>query len=210
MIARKGILSSLRSIVGNNHHATRIKEVLIFCIEDGLLMDFKDENLESYQHNDHSNKRAFIFTPKSTWEFDQQGELFHFTVGALVWRYKDNKREYCFLRRKTYPVGYYTIPAGHLEFNENPQQAIQREVKEETNLHIISTNFLFEIMLEDKCRRGADYHYWYIYSCECSGELTINNESDSAEWVDEDNISDSNRFTDATSSLLKIFIDKYL
>ena len=51
---------------------------------------------------------------------------------------------------------YYVLPGGKIEKNENPEQALIREIKEETNLDIISFKKLTEI--EDEKR----YAYYFI------------------------------------------------
>ena len=93
----------------------------------------------------------------------------HFSVGAII----KNKNKYLVINRNLYPPGYASI-AGHMNKDETPEQALLREVKEESNLDIIKYKILFhEVIIGNECRTGFKKHEWHIYECKCSGKLKI-------------------------------------
>jgi ADP-ribose pyrophosphatase YjhB (NUDIX family) len=179
---RLTVLAKIRSIVGNNSSEGKVQETKIFCIQDGDLISAEFWQPEGYKHEDHVNPRAFIFYPTTKWEFRDDGELGHFSVGAILWRQGNKEREYCLFRRRAHPIGYYTIPAGHLEMGEDTQTAALREVYEETRLATLSVELLYQGEIQDECRRGSDYHFWYLYLCECIGEPRMSDEADVLGW----------------------------
>ena len=54
------------------------------------------------------------------------------TVGALIF----NLEGKLFLMRSHKWRGQYAVPGGHIELGETMEQALRREVKEETNLDL--------------------------------------------------------------------------
>lgn len=187
---RLAVLAKVRQTVGDNSDQGKVKETLIFCIEDGeLLPDAKFWQIR-YKHEDHTNDRAFIFHPTTKWEFRDDGELRHFGAGAILWRQYDDegKRRYCLFRRRTHPIGYYTIPGGHLEMGEDPQAAALREAYEETLLGVLSVELFCEEEVKEECRRGSDYHFWHLYHCQCTGEPRVSDEADVIGWFTRDEI----------------------
>jgi len=179
---RLTVLAKIRAIVGNHSDERKVQATKIFCFEDGELISAEFWQPEGYEHENHANPRAFIFDPTTKWKFRDDGELVHFSVGAILWRQRKKEREYCLFRRRAHPIGYYTIPAGHLEMGEDAQAAALREVYEETQLAALSIELLYQGEIEDECRRGADYHFWHLYLCECIGEPRMSDEADVIGW----------------------------
>lgn len=60
------------------------------------------------------------------------------TVGALIFDEEDK----VFLMTSPKWPGKYVIPGGHIELGETAEQALKREVKEETNLDIVDIQFM--------------------------------------------------------------------
>ena len=202
---RLTILEGLRQIVGDNSHQERIRETLIFCIEDGNRIS-ADFTQVAYEHEGHKNDRAFIFHPQTKWEFRDDGELRHFAVGTILWRQNRTEKEYCLFRRRLHPIGYYTIPAGHLEMGEDPMVAALREAYEETQLGVLSVELLYEEEIKEECRRGSDYHVWHLYACQCIGEPRLSEEGDVIGWFTrEEIINDLNLVKPAGYFLGKFF-----
>ena len=104
--------------------------------------------------------------------------IVHFCVGAII--KKENK--YLLIERKTPPEGFSCI-SGHIEMNETPEQALMREIKEESNLDLKGFKIIEEETLtENPCNKGSENHYWYIYDCEIKGDGRKSSESKSIAW----------------------------
>lgn len=214
---RLTILSKIRQMVGDSsvegkvndfmlaHH---IKDALIFCYEDGELLPDAGYRQRLYKHNDHICERAYIFFPTTRWEFTDIGELRHYTAGAILWRQDDDETRYCLFRRRIHPVGFYTIPAGHIEMGESLEEAVLREIYEETRLSILSVKFLLEEEIRDECRRGADYHYWYLFCCQAMGDPQISDEADVIGWYTQFEIINKLNLTLPTGHFLGQFFDE--
>ncbi|MFX1557224.1 MAG: NUDIX domain-containing protein, partial [Promethearchaeota archaeon] len=57
-----------------------------------------------------------------------------YTVDAVI---EDDNRNIILIKRKYHPYkGKYALPGGFIKYNENAEQAIVREVREETNLAV--------------------------------------------------------------------------
>lgn len=57
------------------------------------------------------------------------------TAGAIIYRINKEKTEVLLTKRNVDPFnGYWCIPGGHVELYEKVENAVKREVKEETNL----------------------------------------------------------------------------
>jgi nucleoside triphosphatase len=104
---------------------------------------------------------------------------YHLSAGALI--RKGNK--FLLLKRRSFPFGF-DFPAGHVEYNETPLDAVKREVMEETGLKITDTDLIFEgEMRGNKCKYGADNHVWFFYNCNYEpGVPFLNSESESLGW----------------------------
>ena len=59
-------------------------------------------------------------------------------VGALIF----NREDKVFLMTSPKWKGKYVIPGGHIELGETIEQALKREIKEETNLDIFDIRFI--------------------------------------------------------------------
>ena len=103
------------------------------------------------------------------------------TVGALILN-----NEGKILLVKTYKwKNQYIIPGGHVEVGETMEQALKREIKEETNLDISDLKFL--------CVKenifGKEYHkkkhfIWLTFSCRANSDnVTLNGEAQDYKWV---------------------------
>lgn len=115
----------------------------------------------------------------------QNGKPMHYSVGALI--HKDDK--YLLIDRAIPPFGFAGV-AGHIDEDENPEQALAREVEEEIGLKIKSKKLLFEENLDwNWCSKGIDNHYWYLFECEVIGEIKRSErETKSVGWYNADEI----------------------
>ena len=108
----------------------------------------------------------------------------HYSVGALI--EKDNK--FLLVDRANPPFGFAAI-AGHIDEGETSEEALFREVREESDLKVKSCSLLFEEELDwNWCKAGVQSHYWYVYKCEVEGEARNNPETKSIGWYTLDEI----------------------
>lgn len=85
------------------------------------------------------------------------------TVGALI----VNKAGKIFLMRSPKWFDRYCLPGGHVELGETLEQALIREVKEETGLSVIKPKFLFfQEAIYDKSFWKPRHFLFFNYLCE--------------------------------------------
>jgi len=103
----------------------------------------------------------------------------HYATGAVIKR----SGKYLLIDRAIPPFGF-ACPAGHIDEGETPKQALVREVEEEVGLKIEKFEKISEEELNwNRCSLGTDTHYWYLFSCEVSGEVKRSRgETKSAGW----------------------------
>ena len=109
---------------------------------------------------------------------NSKGVLMHFSVGAVI--KIDGK--YLLIDRSKEPFGFAGL-AGHVDEGETPEEALVREVMEESGLGVISYKLLFEEEVAwNYCSAGVKSHYWYLYACEVKGKARKNEEAKFMEW----------------------------
>lgn len=112
---------------------------------------------------------------------ERQGRPIHFSAGAVIRR----GEKLLLIDRVKPPFGLAGL-AGHVDVGETPEQAIKREVKEESGLRLIKAKLLFDEFVDwNECSNGTSGHHWYVYECHTEGEV----EADTAEaksfgWYD--------------------------
>lgn len=72
------------------------------------------------------------------------------TVGALIF----NQEGRVFLMTSPKWKGKYVVPGGHIELGETMEEAVKREVKEETNLDVFDIQFV----LTQEFVFGEEFH----------------------------------------------------
>jgi 8-oxo-dGTP diphosphatase len=106
-------------------------------------------------------------------------------VGALI--FDDKERVLLIERGKPPLVGYWSLPGGVVETGERLEEALAREVFEETNLRISvdSIATVFERIMPNEAGI-CEYHYVLIdfYCTVLGGELQPGDDSRRAEWRD--------------------------
>lgn len=133
--------------------------------------------------------RAFIFDGLAVYSF-KNDTLIHETVGAVIRRGSPHMRQTLLFLRRKFPF-QYTLPAGHIEIGTNPEQELRREVAEETGLIVTASVQLFpesELLFEDPCRRGADFHRWQVYQVEAEGTVKMSDEARIIGWYTDQEI----------------------
>lgn len=115
----------------------------------------------------------------------KEGKPMHYSVGALI--KKGDK--YLLIDRMKPPYGFASL-AGHIDEGENSEQALLREVKEESGLNVLNYKLLCEEEINwNWCRRDVGVHYWYLYECEVEGDIKENKqETKSIGWFSKSEI----------------------
>ena len=87
------------------------------------------------------------------------------------------------LRSSTAPVNPLTwdLPGGKLEWGENPEEGLQREIQEETGLSLINLQIYDVFSLID-----VDGEFWTFLAYHCktdSNQITLSFEHNEYKWV---------------------------
>lgn len=111
----------------------------------------------------------------------------HRSVAAVI--KKDGK--ILMINRVNFPFGW-ACPAGHIEENEEPEQALIREVKEEVNIEVKKSKLILHEFIEwNECKRGVKGHDFFVYEVtDWDGDIKGNFESKGMRWVSKEEIED--------------------
>lgn len=106
------------------------------------------------------------------------------TVGALIF----NAQGQLFLMRSHKWRGQWVIPGGHIELGETMEQALRREIREETGLEIRDIEFIcFQEFIHDDRFWRRRHFIFFDYTCRTdSTEVVLNDEAQEYVWVDLD------------------------
>ena len=109
-------------------------------------------------------------------------------VGALI---LDGTKVLLVERGKPPLVGYWSLPGGVVETGEKLEDALAREVWEETGLSVSADSIatVFERIIPDESG-GCEYHYVLIdfYCTVTGGELRSGDDASSVQWFEIDNL----------------------
>ena len=123
-------------------------------------------------------------------------------VGALI---INDKRILLVERGKPPLVGYWSLPGGLVETGERLEDALAREVVEETGLRVTADSIatVFERIMPD-ASGACEYHYVLIdFFCTVTGgELRPGDDSKRAEWFEIDGLNDV-LLTDGTRAVIQ-------
>lgn len=103
------------------------------------------------------------------------------TVGALVF----NREGKLFLMSSHKWRGKWVVPGGHIELGERMEDALRREVKEETNLDIYEIEFIcFQEFIYDERFWKRSHFIFFDYACRTdSTDVRLNEEAQEYTWV---------------------------
>jgi len=208
---RRRLLARIREKVGADHEHYGPAGAVSFCVRCGTegTVAHADAARERYRCPacGHEDDRTVLFDGKLRFGFrDADGELVHFTVGALCARGEAQDRHVLLFLRRRFPY-QYTIPAGHLEAEEDAEEAVVREVEEETGMRVVEKRLLVDQRwLENPCSRGAGTHAWSLYGCRVEGRLRLSDEGRIIGWFNRDEVAaldGAGRLTVPTSVFLR-------
>ena len=103
------------------------------------------------------------------------------TVGALIF----NQKGEIFLMKSYKWKDKYVIPGGHIELGETIEEALKREVKEETNLDIYNIEFVnLQEFIFDKHFFKKKHFIFLDYVCKTKSlKVKLNSEGQSYIWI---------------------------
>ncbi|MFQ5914221.1 MAG: NUDIX hydrolase [Nitrospinota bacterium] len=131
-------------------------------------------------------------------------------VGAFI--FKENGNEVLVVSRGVPPkVGVWSVPGGAVEIGEGLEDALRREVEEETGLEveILECAAVLDRIYRDEFNR-VQYHYVLIdYLCDyVSGEAEARSDISAARWVQEEEL-DGLEMTEGTIHYLRQAAARY-
>jgi 8-oxo-dGTP diphosphatase len=127
-------------------------------------------------------------------------------VGALIFTASGRRGPILLVERGGHPLkGYWSLPGGLVETGETLEDAVRREILEETGLRIqpVSRFEIFERIMRDASGR-AEYHYVLAdYVCKVvGGALRAGDDVSRAEWVRRSEL-DKYRITEGTREVIE-------
>jgi 8-oxo-dGTP pyrophosphatase MutT (NUDIX family) len=124
-------------------------------------------------------ERVLIHDPHMQAHFDAQERLVHESCGVFLFR-RDGK--VLLFKRTKFPF-LLTIPAGHLEDNEDPLSCARRETQEEVGIAVDALAHLYEgNIIGDSCLGGADIHHWNAYGAVVADNVAVKLDSEGESW----------------------------
>jgi 8-oxo-dGTP diphosphatase len=83
--------------------------------------------------------------------------------------------------------GSWCLPGGKIDYGQTAEQAVAKELKEETSLVCMSSHFLF--YQDSLAKFEGDMHCINLYfECTVSGDIHLNEESGEYAWIGADDI----------------------
>ena len=102
-------------------------------------------------------------------------------VGALIF----NKENKLFLMKSHKFCNMYIVPGGHIELGETMEEALKREINEETGMDIYDLEFIsFQEFIYDNVFWKKRHFIMLDFSCKTdSEEVKLNDEAQEYLWV---------------------------
>lgn len=140
------------------------------------------------QNCGHKSGQTILNDGRIVQMLTSDGRLKHASVAAII----ERNGKYLLSKRRAFEFGYANI-SGHIEYGESPEEAIKREVFEETGMIVRDLKNVFNEEVDgDKCRAGADIHDYICYKVSTTGEPVKNNESLELGWFTSEEMSKLN------------------
>jgi 8-oxo-dGTP diphosphatase len=87
--------------------------------------------------------------------------------------------------------GKWCLPGGNIEYKQTADEAMVREIKQETSLTCKEIKFLF--FLESLPSEESELHYVnFAYQCSAEGKVKLNYESSDHAWINQGEMHDYN------------------
>ena len=117
---------------------------------------------------------------------DSSGKIIHYGVAAVI---RNDKGKYLIIDRAIEPYGHGCI-SGHINEGEGPEEALIREVREESGLEVIDHKLILEKKIKGrKCFLDDVDHYCHIFECKVDGKIKHDpREVKSIEWYGKEDI----------------------
>ncbi|MCD4664135.1 MAG: NUDIX hydrolase [Bacteroidales bacterium] len=112
------------------------------------------------------------------------------TVDAVVFRVNDGLHEVLLIRRKNYPFeGMWALPGGFVDMDETVEEAVARELEEETGLSNVELKQLhtFSAIGRDPRGRNISVNFYCIIEMENS-KVKAGDDAGDARWFPLDNL----------------------
>jgi 8-oxo-dGTP diphosphatase len=127
-------------------------------------------------------------------------------VGALIFKRSGRRGPILLVERGREPLkGYWSLPGGLVEPGEKLEEAVRREIQEETGLRVGPVRLfeIFERIMRDASGR-AEYHYVLAdYVCKVTGgELQAGDDVSRVEWARRSQL-DQYRLTEGTREVIE-------
>jgi len=106
------------------------------------------------------------------------------TVDAAIFRKKDDNWQVLFIQRGNEPfIGMWALPGGFVEMNETLEEAVARELKEETGLEGVSMEQLhaFSTVNRDPRHRTISIVFWGLVAVD-QGKILAGDDAEDAKW----------------------------
>lgn len=126
-------------------------------------------------------------------------------VSAVI---KDRKRKVLLLRRsnknKTFK-GCWQLPEGKMEFGEQAEETLGRELREELGLSVSGAKFIFTLSTTLKINKETYHLLRIVLGANCKGvpSLKEQQQHDAYKWLDLGKLISSLRFVGGTKEVLE-------
>lgn len=130
------------------------------------------------------------------------------TAGALIF----NPEGKILLIKSHKWKGKYTIPGGHIELGETIEEALRREIKEETGLDIYDIKFVcVQEFIFDNAFWKKKHFIFLDHACKTdSTDVTLNEEAEDYKWFDIDEALSSKEVDEYTKNLIREYKENFL
>ena len=130
-------------------------------------------------------------------------------VGAVVLR----GREVLLIKRGKEPLrGRWLVPGGTVELGETLQEAVVREVREETGLDVVPREVVLVFDRIDRDGAGVRYHYVIVdYVCDVvGGFLCAGSDADEAVFVSPEHLAEYDVPQQALDLIRRVLAERHL